>query len=141
MLYEVITPYIAKSTDLGHSWTVITEGLPERGTVYTVIEDLHFPVFQVGGYRTKRDRKLIETLNSLRVRHQIGKEQLDFLPSDGPFGQTEVAIPIADGEVPGGTLILLLSPHGPYLPRQVVCEQGRITSYNVCYTKLLRYAG
>jgi len=32
-------PYIAKSTDLGHSWTVITEGLPERGTVYTVIED------------------------------------------------------------------------------------------------------
>lgn len=32
-------PYIAKSTDLGRSWTVITNGLPERGTVYTVIED------------------------------------------------------------------------------------------------------
>ncbi|MBI2404086.1 MAG: glycosyl hydrolase, partial [Gemmatimonadetes bacterium] len=32
-------PYIAKSTDLGRTWTVITGNLPERGTVYAVIED------------------------------------------------------------------------------------------------------
>jgi photosystem II stability/assembly factor-like uncharacterized protein len=32
-------PYIARSTDLGRSWTLITGGLPERGSVYVVIED------------------------------------------------------------------------------------------------------
>jgi photosystem II stability/assembly factor-like uncharacterized protein len=32
-------PYIAKSTDLGRSWKVIQNDLPERGTVYTILED------------------------------------------------------------------------------------------------------
>jgi hypothetical protein len=32
-------PYVARSTDLGRTWTVITNNLPERGTVYVVIED------------------------------------------------------------------------------------------------------
>jgi hypothetical protein len=32
-------PYIAKSTDLGRSWKLVTGGLPERGSVYVVIED------------------------------------------------------------------------------------------------------
>jgi len=32
-------PYVAKSTDLGRTWTLITGDLPERGTVYVVIED------------------------------------------------------------------------------------------------------
>ncbi len=32
-------PYVAKSTDLGRSWTLIQSDLPERGTVYTVVED------------------------------------------------------------------------------------------------------
>jgi hypothetical protein len=32
-------PYILKSTDLGRSWTSISGNLPERGTVYVVIED------------------------------------------------------------------------------------------------------
>jgi photosystem II stability/assembly factor-like uncharacterized protein len=32
-------PYIAKSTDLGRSWEVIQTNLPERGTVYTILED------------------------------------------------------------------------------------------------------
>ncbi len=32
-------PYVAKSTDLGRSWTTISGNLPERGTVYVVIED------------------------------------------------------------------------------------------------------
>ena len=32
-------PYIAKSTNLGRSWTMITGNLPERGTVYTIAED------------------------------------------------------------------------------------------------------
>jgi photosystem II stability/assembly factor-like uncharacterized protein len=36
-------PYIAKSTDLGHSWTMITGNLPERGSVYVVIEDQKDP--------------------------------------------------------------------------------------------------
>jgi photosystem II stability/assembly factor-like uncharacterized protein len=32
-------PYIVKSTDLGKSWTSVSGNLPERGTVYVVIED------------------------------------------------------------------------------------------------------
>ena len=32
-------PYLLRSTDLGRSWTAITGGLPERGTVYAVVED------------------------------------------------------------------------------------------------------
>lgn len=32
-------PYIAKSTNLGRSWTLITGNLPERGSVYVVLED------------------------------------------------------------------------------------------------------
>jgi photosystem II stability/assembly factor-like uncharacterized protein len=32
-------PYIAKSTDLGRTWKLITGGLPDRGSVYVVIED------------------------------------------------------------------------------------------------------
>jgi hypothetical protein len=32
-------PYIVKSTDLGKSWKSISSNLPERGTVYVVIED------------------------------------------------------------------------------------------------------
>jgi len=32
-------PYIAKSTNLGRSWTPITGNLPERGSVYVVLED------------------------------------------------------------------------------------------------------
>ncbi|NIM51273.1 MAG: glycosyl hydrolase, partial [Gemmatimonadales bacterium] len=36
-------PYIARSTDLGRSWRVISEDLPERGTVYVVLEDYQNP--------------------------------------------------------------------------------------------------
>jgi photosystem II stability/assembly factor-like uncharacterized protein len=36
-------PYIARSTDLGRTWTLITAGLPERGSVYVVIEDHRDP--------------------------------------------------------------------------------------------------
>jgi len=36
-------PYIAKSTDLGRSWDVIQNDLPERGTVYTILEDYKNP--------------------------------------------------------------------------------------------------
>jgi photosystem II stability/assembly factor-like uncharacterized protein len=36
-------PYIVKSTDLGRSWTLISGNLPERGTVYVVIEDAKSP--------------------------------------------------------------------------------------------------
>lgn len=36
-------PYIAKSTDLGRSWEVIQNDLPERGTVYTILEDYKQP--------------------------------------------------------------------------------------------------
>jgi photosystem II stability/assembly factor-like uncharacterized protein len=32
-------PYVVKSTDLGRTWTSISGNLPERGTVYVVIED------------------------------------------------------------------------------------------------------
>ncbi|UCG85506.1 MAG: glycosyl hydrolase [Gemmatimonadota bacterium] len=36
-------PYIAKSTDLGRSWDLIQSNLPERGTVYTILEDYKDP--------------------------------------------------------------------------------------------------
>jgi photosystem II stability/assembly factor-like uncharacterized protein len=36
-------PYIAKSTDLGRTWEVIHSDLPERGTVYTILEDIKNP--------------------------------------------------------------------------------------------------
>jgi hypothetical protein len=42
-------PYIAKSTDLGRSWTLITGGLPERGSVYVVIEDHKDPSILFAG--------------------------------------------------------------------------------------------
>jgi hypothetical protein len=32
-------PYIAKSTDLGRSWQLIQGDLPDKGTVYTIVED------------------------------------------------------------------------------------------------------
>ena len=32
-------PYVARSTDLGRSWTMISGNLPDRGTVYVVLED------------------------------------------------------------------------------------------------------
>ncbi len=32
-------PYLLRSSDLGRSWSAITRGLPERGSVYAVIED------------------------------------------------------------------------------------------------------
>jgi hypothetical protein len=36
-------PYIAKSTDLGRSWALVQNDLPERGTVYTFLEDYKNP--------------------------------------------------------------------------------------------------
>ena len=32
-------PYLVKSTDRGKNWTLISSGLPERGSVYTIVED------------------------------------------------------------------------------------------------------
>ncbi|MDJ0839672.1 MAG: glycosyl hydrolase [Acidobacteriota bacterium] len=32
-------PYLMRSADKGKTWTAITEGLPERGSVYTIVED------------------------------------------------------------------------------------------------------
>jgi len=34
-------PYLLESTDLGHSWTSIAGNLPDRGTVYVVVDDPH----------------------------------------------------------------------------------------------------
>jgi len=36
-------PYVATSADLGRTWTMISGNLPERGTVYVVIEDHRDP--------------------------------------------------------------------------------------------------
>jgi hypothetical protein len=36
-------PYIARSKDLGRTWAVIQSDLPERGTVYTILEDYKNP--------------------------------------------------------------------------------------------------
>ena len=36
-------PYIARSTDLGRNWRLIHNDLPERGTVYTILEDYKNP--------------------------------------------------------------------------------------------------
>jgi photosystem II stability/assembly factor-like uncharacterized protein len=42
-------PYIAKSTNLGRSWTTIQGNLPERGTVYVVVEDPKNPSLLFAG--------------------------------------------------------------------------------------------
>ncbi|MGD8727514.1 MAG: hypothetical protein PVH40_07705, partial [Gemmatimonadales bacterium] len=42
-------PYIAKSTDLGRSWETIHSDLPERGTVYTILEDYKDPSLLFAG--------------------------------------------------------------------------------------------
>jgi len=42
-------PYIAKSTDLGRSWELIQNNLPERGTVYTILEDYKNPSLLFAG--------------------------------------------------------------------------------------------
>ncbi len=42
-------PYIAKSTDLGRSWELIQNNLPERGTVYTILEDYKDPSLLFAG--------------------------------------------------------------------------------------------
>lgn len=42
-------PYVAKSTDLGRTWTLITGNLPERGSVYVVIEDPRDPSMLFAG--------------------------------------------------------------------------------------------
>jgi photosystem II stability/assembly factor-like uncharacterized protein len=42
-------PYIAKSTDLGRSWELIQNNLPERGTVYTILEDYKNPALLFAG--------------------------------------------------------------------------------------------
>ncbi|MGD2135189.1 MAG: hypothetical protein PVF27_03470, partial [Gemmatimonadales bacterium] len=36
-------PYVFKSTDRGRSWTSITGNLPERGSVYTIVQDHENP--------------------------------------------------------------------------------------------------
>ena len=55
-------PYVLKSTDLGKSWTAITGNLPERGSVYAVVEDpvkpgLLFAGAEFGVYFTPDDGK------------------------------------------------------------------------------------
>jgi photosystem II stability/assembly factor-like uncharacterized protein len=42
-------PYIAKSTNLGRSWEMIQNNLPERGTVYTILEDYKDPSLLFAG--------------------------------------------------------------------------------------------
>jgi len=32
-------PYVLRSSDRGHSWTLMVQGLPERGTAHTLVED------------------------------------------------------------------------------------------------------
>jgi len=36
-------PYIVRSTDRGRNWTLISRGLPQRGSVYTIAEDHETP--------------------------------------------------------------------------------------------------
>jgi photosystem II stability/assembly factor-like uncharacterized protein len=36
-------PYILKSDDLGKTWTMLVEGLPENGTVHTIVQDFINP--------------------------------------------------------------------------------------------------
>ncbi|MFK7848030.1 MAG: glycosyl hydrolase [Rhodothermales bacterium] len=42
-------PYIAKSTDLGKSWDIISSDLPEKGTVYVLKEDHKNPAMLYAG--------------------------------------------------------------------------------------------
>ncbi|MFB6257638.1 MAG: WD40/YVTN/BNR-like repeat-containing protein [Flavobacteriales bacterium] len=42
-------PYILKSTDRGKSWTKISEGLPDKGSVYSILEDPEDPELLFAG--------------------------------------------------------------------------------------------
>lgn len=42
-------PYILKSTDAGRSWTKISQGLPDRGSVYSILEDPQNPELLFAG--------------------------------------------------------------------------------------------
>ena len=81
-------PYIAKSTDLGRSWEVIQNDLPERGTVYTILEDykqpnLLFAGTEFGAYFSNDGgeswSKLGTGLPTIQVRDMVFQTQHDDL--------------------------------------------------------------
>ncbi|MFQ5704987.1 MAG: glycosyl hydrolase [Gemmatimonadales bacterium] len=81
-------PYIAKSTNLGRSWEVIQNDLPERGTVYTILEDykqpnLLFAGTEFGAYFSNDGgeswSKLGKGLPTIQVRDMVFQTQHDDL--------------------------------------------------------------
>ena len=81
-------PYIARSTDLGASWEVIQSDLPERGTVYTILEDtkrpdLLFAGTEFGAYFSNDGgaswSKLGAGLPTIQVRDMVYQTQHDDL--------------------------------------------------------------
>jgi photosystem II stability/assembly factor-like uncharacterized protein len=81
-------PYVAKSADLGQSWTLITGNLPERGTVYVVIEDhkdknLLFAGTEFGLYVTtdggQRWNRIRGGLPTIQVRDLVIQKREDDL--------------------------------------------------------------
>ena len=81
-------PYIARSTDLGATWEVIQNDLPERGTVYTILEDykqpnLLFAGTEFGAYFSNNGganwSKLGAGLPTIQVRDMVFQTQHDDL--------------------------------------------------------------
>jgi len=81
-------PYVAKSGDLGRTWTLISGNLPERGTVYAVIEDhrdprLLFAGTEFGVYFTndggQRWTRLRGGLPTIQVRDLVLQKRADDL--------------------------------------------------------------
>ena len=81
-------PYIARSTDLGATWEVIQNDLPERGSVYTILEDykqpnLLFAGTEFGAYFSNDGgeswSKLGAGLPTIQVRDMVFQTQHDDL--------------------------------------------------------------
>ena len=88
-------PYIAKSTNLGRDWELIQNDLPERGTVYTILEDyknanLLFAGTEFGVYFSNNGgenwHRLRGGLPTIMVRDMVFQTQHDDLVL-GTFGR------------------------------------------------------
>jgi hypothetical protein len=81
-------PYVLKSTDLGRSWTSIAGNLPNKGTVYAIIDDpvdptLLFAGTEFGLYFTKNNgqtwTRLRGGLPTIQVRDLVIQKQTNDL--------------------------------------------------------------
>jgi len=89
-------PYVLKSTDLGRSWMSIASGLPNKGTVYSIVDDpvdpsLVFAGTEFGLFFTKNNgqtwTRLRSGLPTIQVRDLVIQKQTNDLVA-ATFGRS-----------------------------------------------------